>query len=108
MRAATARRRLSAIYLERELRFHQGFDFCDSPFRFEAFSHRTAARTASGFPLPLIATASSSRGPRWTSASPALSSEGQMAQAQEAFKLGPMDEDELAWMRRVGRAVSAK
>jgi hypothetical protein len=31
-----------------------------------------------------------------------------MAQAQEAFKLGPMDEDELAWMRRVGRAVSAK
>ena len=35
-------------------------------------------------------------------------SEGQMAQALEALKLGPMDEGELAWMRRVGRAVSAK
>jgi hypothetical protein len=35
-------------------------------------------------------------------------SECQMAQALEALKLGPMDEGELAWMRRVGRAVSAK
>jgi aryl-alcohol dehydrogenase-like predicted oxidoreductase len=32
----------------------------------------------------------------------------QMEQALEALRLGPMTEDELAWMRRVGRAVSGK
>ena len=32
----------------------------------------------------------------------------QMEQALEALRLGPMSEDELAWMRRVGRAVSGK
>jgi aryl-alcohol dehydrogenase-like predicted oxidoreductase len=32
----------------------------------------------------------------------------QMDQALEALRLGPMTEDELAWMRRVGRAVSGK
>ncbi len=32
----------------------------------------------------------------------------QMEQALEAMRLGPMSEDELAWMRRVGRAVSGK
>ena len=32
----------------------------------------------------------------------------QMDQALEALRLGPMAEDELAWMRRVGRAVSGK
>ena len=33
---------------------------------------------------------------------------GQMEQALQALTLGPMSEDELAWMRRVGRAVSGK
>jgi len=33
---------------------------------------------------------------------------GQMEQALEALQLGPMTEDELAWMRRVGRAVAGK
>ena len=33
---------------------------------------------------------------------------GQMEQALEALRLGPMSEDELAWMRRVGRAVAGK
>jgi aryl-alcohol dehydrogenase-like predicted oxidoreductase len=32
----------------------------------------------------------------------------QMEQALEALRLGPMSEDEVAWMRRVGRAVSGK
>lgn len=32
----------------------------------------------------------------------------QMEQALEALRLGPMNEDELAWMRRVGRAVAGK
>ena len=32
----------------------------------------------------------------------------QMEQALEALRLGPMNEEELAWMRRVGRAVSGK
>jgi aryl-alcohol dehydrogenase-like predicted oxidoreductase len=32
----------------------------------------------------------------------------QMDHALEALRLGPMSEDELAWMRRVGRAVSGK
>jgi aryl-alcohol dehydrogenase-like predicted oxidoreductase len=32
----------------------------------------------------------------------------QMDQAFEALRLGPMTEDELAWMRRVGRAVAGK
>ncbi len=32
----------------------------------------------------------------------------QMDQALEALRLGPMSDDELAWMRRVGRAVSGK
>jgi aryl-alcohol dehydrogenase-like predicted oxidoreductase len=32
----------------------------------------------------------------------------QMEQALEALRLGPMSEDELAWMRRVGRAVAGK
>jgi len=32
----------------------------------------------------------------------------QMDQALEALRQGPMTEDELAWMRRVGRAVSGK
>jgi len=32
----------------------------------------------------------------------------QMDQALEALRLGPMSEDQLAWMRRVGRAVSGK
>jgi aryl-alcohol dehydrogenase-like predicted oxidoreductase len=32
----------------------------------------------------------------------------QMDQALEALRLGPMAEEELAWMRRVGRAVSGK
>jgi aryl-alcohol dehydrogenase-like predicted oxidoreductase len=32
----------------------------------------------------------------------------QMDQALEALRLGPMTADELAWMRRVGRAVSGK
>lgn len=32
----------------------------------------------------------------------------QMEQALEALRLGPMTEDELAWMRRVGRAVAGK
>jgi predicted aldo/keto reductase-like oxidoreductase len=32
----------------------------------------------------------------------------QMDQALDALRLGPMSEDELAWMRRVGRAVSGK
>jgi aryl-alcohol dehydrogenase-like predicted oxidoreductase len=32
----------------------------------------------------------------------------QMDQALEALRLGPMSEDELAWMRRVGRAVAGK
>jgi aryl-alcohol dehydrogenase-like predicted oxidoreductase len=35
-------------------------------------------------------------------------SAAQMDQALEALRLGPMSEDELAWMRRVGRAVSGK
>ena len=35
-------------------------------------------------------------------------SAAQMEQALEALRLGPMSEDELAWMRRVGRAVSGK
>ena len=35
-------------------------------------------------------------------------STAQMEQALEALRLGPMSEDELAWMRRVGRAVSGK
>lgn len=32
----------------------------------------------------------------------------QMEQAVEALRLGPMSEDELGWMRRVGRAVAGK
>jgi aryl-alcohol dehydrogenase-like predicted oxidoreductase len=32
----------------------------------------------------------------------------QMEQALEALRLGPMTEEELAWMRRVGRAVAGK
>jgi aryl-alcohol dehydrogenase-like predicted oxidoreductase len=32
----------------------------------------------------------------------------QMEHALEALRLGPMTEDELAWMRRVGKAVSGK
>jgi len=32
----------------------------------------------------------------------------QMEQALEALRLGPMAEDELAWMRRIGRAVAGK
>jgi len=32
----------------------------------------------------------------------------QMEQALEALRLGPMSEDELAWMRRVGRRVAGK
>jgi aryl-alcohol dehydrogenase-like predicted oxidoreductase len=32
----------------------------------------------------------------------------QMDQAMEALRLGPMTEDELAWMRRVGKAVAGK
>jgi aryl-alcohol dehydrogenase-like predicted oxidoreductase len=32
----------------------------------------------------------------------------QMEEALEALRLGPMAEDELAWMRRVGRAVTGK
>jgi aryl-alcohol dehydrogenase-like predicted oxidoreductase len=32
----------------------------------------------------------------------------EMEQALEALRLGPMREDELAWMRRVGRAVAGK
>ena len=32
----------------------------------------------------------------------------QMEQALEALRLGPMSQDELAWMRRVGRAVAGK
>jgi aryl-alcohol dehydrogenase-like predicted oxidoreductase len=32
----------------------------------------------------------------------------EMDQALEALRLGPMTEDELAWMRRIGRAVSGK
>ena len=32
----------------------------------------------------------------------------QMDQALEALRLGPMTEEELAWMRRVGKAVSGK
>lgn len=32
----------------------------------------------------------------------------EMDQALEALRLGPMSEDELAWMRRVGRAVAGK
>ncbi|MGO9228482.1 MAG: aldo/keto reductase [Bryobacteraceae bacterium] len=32
----------------------------------------------------------------------------QMEDALEALRLGPMSEDELAWMRRVGKAVSGK
>jgi aryl-alcohol dehydrogenase-like predicted oxidoreductase len=32
----------------------------------------------------------------------------QMEQALEALRLGPMSEDELAWMQRVGRAVAGK
>lgn len=32
----------------------------------------------------------------------------QMEQALEALRLGPMSEDELDWMRRVGRAVAGK
>ena len=33
---------------------------------------------------------------------------GQMEQALEALRPGPMTEDELAWMRRIGRAVGGK
>jgi aryl-alcohol dehydrogenase-like predicted oxidoreductase len=32
----------------------------------------------------------------------------QMEEALEALRLGPMSEDELAWMKRVGRAVTGK
>jgi len=32
----------------------------------------------------------------------------QTEQALEALRLGPMNEEELAWMRRVGRTVSGK
>jgi aryl-alcohol dehydrogenase-like predicted oxidoreductase len=35
-------------------------------------------------------------------------SEAHMEQALEALRRGPLSEDELAWMRRVGRAVSGK
>jgi hypothetical protein len=31
-----------------------------------------------------------------------------MNEALEALRLGPMSEDELAWMRRIGRAVLGK
>jgi aryl-alcohol dehydrogenase-like predicted oxidoreductase len=34
--------------------------------------------------------------------------QAQMEQALEALRLGPMSEDELAWMRRVGRAVAGR
>jgi aryl-alcohol dehydrogenase-like predicted oxidoreductase len=34
--------------------------------------------------------------------------EEQMEKALEALRLGPMSEEELAWMRRVGRAVAGK
>ena len=36
------------------------------------------------------------------------SNAAQVEQALDALRLGPMSEDELAWMRRVGRAVSGK
>jgi len=36
------------------------------------------------------------------------SNAAQMDQALEALRLGPMSEDELAWMRRVGRAVTGE
>jgi len=36
------------------------------------------------------------------------SNAARMEQALEALRLGPMMEDELAWMRRVGRAVTGK
>ena len=36
------------------------------------------------------------------------SSAAEMEEALEALRLGPMSEDELAWMRRVGRAVAGK
>jgi aryl-alcohol dehydrogenase-like predicted oxidoreductase len=36
------------------------------------------------------------------------SNAARMEEAFEALKLGPMTEDELAWMRRVGRAVAGK
>jgi len=32
----------------------------------------------------------------------------QMCAALDALRRGPMTEDELAWMRRVGRAVAGK
>ena len=32
----------------------------------------------------------------------------QMDEALEALRRGPMTEEELAWMRRVGRAVAGK
>jgi aryl-alcohol dehydrogenase-like predicted oxidoreductase len=32
----------------------------------------------------------------------------QMEEALEALPLGPMSEDELTWMRRVGRRVAGK
>ncbi len=36
------------------------------------------------------------------------STAAQMDEALEALRLGPMNEEELAWMRRVGRAVAGK
>jgi predicted aldo/keto reductase-like oxidoreductase len=36
------------------------------------------------------------------------SNEARMEDALEALRRGPMSEDELAWMRRVGRAVAGK
>jgi predicted aldo/keto reductase-like oxidoreductase len=36
------------------------------------------------------------------------SNAAQMEEALEALRMGPMSEDELAWMRRVGRAVARK
>jgi predicted aldo/keto reductase-like oxidoreductase len=36
------------------------------------------------------------------------SNAGQMDQALKALQLGPMTDDEVAWMRRVGRAVAGK
>ena len=37
-----------------------------------------------------------------------LSDSAQLDHALEALRLGPMSEDEIEWMRRVGRAVSGK
>jgi len=36
------------------------------------------------------------------------SNSAQLQEAVNALEMGPMNEDELAWMRRVGQAVSGK